>query len=184
MKENKFLKILCSYPVLLLMLYYFPFLGLCLIITRLFVYTKNRKVSTYLVVTGVVLLIPKVLDMIFKLISFDSNIIPYFNNIVTSSLYNGKFMRYSRFLIIIGILSIIISYIIEKVRASLDTKINDYMNQDINRTTEIRQKNDLIMQEKREDAKNTRMVKCPNCGHMNTVSKKVAKCSHCRAIIG
>ena len=40
MKEREIFKILTSIPVILIVLYFIPFLGVCLIIFRYFIYKK------------------------------------------------------------------------------------------------------------------------------------------------
>ena len=46
MKNNLFIKILCSVPVILVVLYFIPFLGICLLLFRRFVY-QNKTIKTY-----------------------------------------------------------------------------------------------------------------------------------------
>ena len=42
MSENKLFKLLASIPVILLCLYFIPFVGVCLIGLRYFVYRNNK----------------------------------------------------------------------------------------------------------------------------------------------
>ena len=46
MSENKFFKLLCSLPVVLIVLYFIPFLGICLILFRYYVYRGNKYYKT------------------------------------------------------------------------------------------------------------------------------------------
>ena len=46
MKNNLFIKILCSIPVILLFLYFIPFLGVCLILFRYFIYDNKKRIET------------------------------------------------------------------------------------------------------------------------------------------
>ena len=55
MRNNSIIKLLCSIPVILVVLYFIPFLGVCLLICRYIVYYYDRKrISTpyYLVSIG------------------------------------------------------------------------------------------------------------------------------------
>lgn len=63
MKNNLFIKILCSIPVILLFLYFIPFLSVCLILFRYFIYDNKKRIETpiYLIVCGVIILIPKLI---------------------------------------------------------------------------------------------------------------------------
>lgn len=89
MSENKFFKLLCSLPVVLIVLYFIPFLGICLILFRYYVYRGNKyyKTPALLFVCGILLLIPKLIDSIIKMLKLDNIEIPYLNSIITSDIY-------------------------------------------------------------------------------------------------
>ena len=65
MKNNIILKILLSIPIILIALYFIPFLGVCLIIFKLFVYGSKKSIitSVSLLIVGLLVLIPKVLSL-------------------------------------------------------------------------------------------------------------------------
>ena len=92
MRNNIFIKLLCSIPVILLMLYFIPFLGICLILFRLFVYSDKRKKSTPIIIliTGILCLLPKGIELLTNAINVDITKIPYLNDILTSDYYNIK----------------------------------------------------------------------------------------------
>lgn len=70
MKSNLLLKILSSLPIILITLYFIPFLGICLILFRYFIYINKKRISTPLILVGVglLILIPKVIYYIFNII--------------------------------------------------------------------------------------------------------------------
>ena len=185
MSENKFFKLLCSLPVVLIVLYFIPFLGICLILFRYYVYRGNKyyKTPTLLLVCGILLLIPKLTDSIIKMLKLDNVEIPYLNSIITSDIYT-KLLSYSKLLVTVGIIFLILSFIFRNVFNKLSNKVNsgirNYMEQDLKKDYEIRKENDMKMQEKREKAKNTHVVHCPYCGSDNMLTEQTGTCKFCR----
>lgn len=183
MKNNLFIKILCSIPVILVLLYFIPFLGVCLILFRAFVY-RNEKFKTYilLLVCGLLILIPKLIDLIMNMLK-DNIKIPYLDTIITSDIY-PELLNYSKRLIIISVVFIILSYIFNSIFNTLSSKLSsgimNYMEKDLQKDYEIRKENDLVMQEKREKAKNTHVVHCPYCGSDNLLTEQTGTCKFCR----
>ena len=182
MKNNLFIKILCSIPVILLFLYFIPFLGVCLILFRYFIYDNKKRIETpiYLIVCGVIILIPKLILSISSAVKYE---IPYFNDIFNSELYSINFIKYSKLLITVGVIFLILSFIFN----SLFNKIKNYLHTSISsyeqRTAKIQEKNDLIMKEKQMQAKNTHVVICSHCGASNMLTSTTGKCKYCRNII-
>lgn len=178
--EN-FIKILCSIPVILLVLYFIPFLGVILLITRYFVFQKKKVLNGLILVLvfAFIILIPKILYMIFDLIKYDYTNIPYFNDIISSSIYND-FLSYSKLLIIVGIVFLIISFLFNKLIEKVFSYLRSYIQKQDAKEERIMEKNNLLMQEKRERAKNTHVVKCPYCGADNMLTEKHGTCKFCR----
>lgn len=181
MNTNKMLKILSSLPIILLFLYFIPFIGICLIILRYFVYGTKKyfSVSIDLIATGLILLIPKLFNVCLKLLKID---IIEFNNIIASDIYL-KLIEYSKFIISVGIIFLIISTIFKNVFNKIQSYIKDYVNKQDKIMAEVSKQNDMEIKEKQEKAKNTRVVICPNCGADNIVTEKVGKCKYCRRTI-
>lgn len=186
MKNNIALKLLSSLPVILIMLYFMPFLGICLIILRYFIYDKKKRISTpiYIFICGILILIPKGLDLIFETAKIDINNIPYLNDIINSELYNVDFMKFSKRLIYVGIIFLIISCILKTIFDKVSNKLNsgfrNYIRETEKRDYEISKRNDMEIKMKQEKARNTSYVKCPNCGSDNLLSDKFGKCKYCR----
>ncbi len=185
MKQNIFIKLLASIPSILLFLYFIPFIGVCLILLRLFIY-NNKKVSTSVCLLSIGLLIisPILINKLLGLINIKNFNIPYLNDIVNSNLYNDKFISYSKLLISVSIIFLILSFVLKsvfnKISGKFNSEIRDYISRNEQREAEISQKNDLIMKEKREKAKNTHVVYCPYCGSDNMLTEKTGTCKFCR----
>lgn len=187
MRNNIFIKLLSSFPIILLMLYFIPFLGICLILFRLFVYSNKKKISTPLIIliTGIICLLPKGISLLTNVINVDITKIPYLNDILTSDYYNIKILEYSKLLITVGIIFIIMAYIFNmifsKVSSKLNNGITNYINETLKRDAEISKKNDMEIKIKQEKSKNTSYVKCPNCGSDNLLGEKFGTCEYCRS---
>ena len=99
---NRVLKFLCSIPIILILLYFIPFLGIILLIVRNFIYpnrNKKRGIITILIV-GIVLLIPKLVDYVLNLFNINNYI---FKEYITSNFYNNNIISLSKRLIIVSI---------------------------------------------------------------------------------
>ena len=180
MNENKILKILSSLPIILLVLYFIPFLGICLILLRYYVYrNKNYQLSIVLLICGLFLLIPEFLNSIIKTFKLTNIKVPYLNDIITSTIY-PKLLSYSKLLITVSIVFFILSLILKNLFNKLGNSLTNYMQQDLKKDYEIRKENDLKMQEKREKAKNTHVVHCPYCGSTNMLTEQTGICQFCR----
>ena len=180
-ENNILLKVLCSIPIILISLYFIPFLGICLIILRYFIYSnKMILMPLLLIIIGIIILVPKFLNSLLNLIKFDVNKIPYFNDIINSSLYSADFIKYSRLLLIVGVIFLIISAIFKSLLEKLESFISLYINNQIKQDALISEKNDMIMREKRDKARDTQVVYCPYCGADNMLTQKVGTCNYCR----
>ncbi len=184
MRENIFFKILCSFPIILLTLYFIPFLGVCLLLFRYYVYGFRHYYRTPMVVLicGLVILLPKLADYIFKLLKFS---IKGFDlkTFVLSSVYL-KAVRYARLLIILGVILLILSFIFKSLYLKLSNKLskafNSYVDEKKEMNYKIAQENDLKVREKQERAKNNHVVICPHCGASNMLSESTGRCKYCR----
>ena len=186
MKNNMLFKLLSSLPVILIALYFIPFLGVCLILLRYFIYDNKKRISTpmYIVGVGILILIPKVLNLILQVLKVNINTIPYFKDIINAQLYNVNFINYSKLLICIGVIFLIISFVLktifDKVSSRLNNGIRNYIRETQRRDAEISKQNDMQIKIKQEKAKNTSYVRCPNCGSDNLLGEKFGTCKYCR----
>ena len=182
MNYSKFLKVLSSYPVILIGLYFVPFLGVCLILLRHILYS-NKKYSTpiFLITSATIILIPKLISWILDLIKIE-NEVPYFNDIVKSDTYL-KLIDYSKFLLCLGVVLLIISIVLKNIMEKIKNTARNYINQKEIAEREISEKNDMKIKIKQEQAKNTRVVICSRCGADNMISEKTGTCKFCRSKI-
>lgn len=179
MKNNILVKVLCSLPIILIGLYFSRFLGICLIIFRLIAFKNKTKVSPYLILIGLILLIPKLLGNI------NLNI-PYLEDVLVSSQY-ASLLSYSKFLIIFGVILLMIEYLVYNVKNSLNSKLKQFSNKveqkiekDEQMHREIAKENDYKMKLRKEEVENTRLVSCPSCGAENLLKNGVGRCKYCR----
>ena len=106
-----FVKILLSLPVIFITLYFIPFLGICLLVVRLFINNrKNLFTSSIIFITGLLILIPKILNSVLNLIKID---IPFLNDIINNEFYNVNLIKYSKLLITIGVIFLLLTYVIK-----------------------------------------------------------------------
>ena len=111
MRNNIFVRIITSMPIILLTLYFIPVLGVILALFRGLVYKNVTKYSSIFIFIGFILLIPALVDFIMGLFSISSKDIPYLSNIMSSKFYTNDLIDYSKLLITIGVLYIIVSLI-------------------------------------------------------------------------
>ena len=184
--NSKFIKFLCCLPIILIFLYFLPFVGICLILLRAFVYKNKSKISTptILIGVGISIYIPKILNYLFELLNFNSYTIPYFENIISSKLYNNNFIDYSKYLITAGVILLIISFILKNIVQIVSNKINtgmqSYIKESVKQDVEKSNQNDMEIKNKQHKAKVSSYVKCPHCGSDNILSDKFGTCRYCR----
>ena len=178
MNSNNMLKILCSLPVILLFLYFVPLVGVCLIVLRCFTYRGSKKqfISNSLIIIGILILIPRIVG---EVVSFLKQDIHYLNDVLASDIYI-KLFDYSKFILIIGIILLIVSAIFKAVSNKISNIASSYLNNYQKEMTEVSKQNDMEIKLKQERAKTTRVVYCSNCGADNIVTEKVGKCKYCR----
>ena len=187
MKTNFLIKVLCSLPVILLGLYFIPFVGICLLILRYFIYSNRNKLSTYLLLIGmgVLVYVPKLLYSILDVIKYDGVLNSYLDKIVNSNLYSVDLINYGKFIIIVGVIFLIISVVLkqllEKVIHSINGMANNYISKSVESNAKISKENDMEIKVKQEKAKNTTYIKCPKCGADNIISEQFGECKYCRS---
>ncbi len=181
MSENKLFKLIASIPVILLCLYFIPFVGVCLIGLRYFVY-KNRKTYSApitLIVVGLICLIPTITDTVLELARININNIPYARQVIEIA-DELDFDEYAECLLTVGILTMIVVFATKKISEKIGRNVEKYIRAQEQAEREINEKNNLKIKEKQEAAKNTHFVKCPHCGGNNVIIGDIGKCKYCR----
>ena len=180
MNHSVFIKVLLSVPVILCALYFIPFLGVILLLTRFFLFKiSNYKISILLIFIGLLMLIPRGLQLLFNYISFSQNIKDLIDKIVTTDIYKHM-IGYSKLLITIGVLSILIVYILKILYRKASGTFWQYLNNQEKKHNEIIKQNDLLMKERKEQAQNTHLVTCASCGADTLLTSSVGTCKYCR----
>ena len=176
---NMFIKILLSLPVIFITLYFIPFLGICLLIVRLFVNNrKNLFTASIIFITGIVILIPKILNSFLNLTG-----VSFLNNIINNEFYNVNLIKYSKLLITIGVIFLLLTYVIKIIFNKFNNSLISYIKNVELQDEKISKENDLEMKIKREKMKTTNYVRCPYCGSDNFISFKTGRCQYCRRVI-
>lgn len=187
MRSNILVKLLCSIPIILLFLYLIPFLGVCLVFLRICLYDRSKKISTSfsLIIIAILFMLPKGLEGILNIFKLD---ITFFDiqSIVQGDMYI-KMFGYSKFLFGLGIVFFLLEMIIRSFtgRAVDHSKnfVRSYIEKQEKRDAEIAERNDLIIKQQQEKAKNTHSVRCLRCGSDNLIVGKVGNCKYCREMI-
>lgn len=164
---NIVIKLITSLPVILIIMYFIPILGIILSIFKIIAF-KNKRLSFSIALTiiGVLLFI------------FDRYDLQEYVTFV--NLFEYDILNYSKSLIILGVCLILSSYVLTTISSKLHNGIFKYINKLEQMDYEISSKNDMKMKIKQEKARNTHHVKCPSCGADNLVSDKISKCKYCR----
>lgn len=186
------IRTICSLPVILLAIYFIPFLGVLLLITRLFIYSgkKLNRTPSILITIGILAYVPKFVNYVLGLIKFDASKIPYFNDIITSKMYTGDVIKFANRLFIYSAILIIVFYFLNKLKLKVNGLFSqgqnfarNYIENQEKRNDEISRKNDLLMKEKREIAENSKVISCPYCGAETLLTSKTGTCKYCRRSI-
>jgi len=184
MKSNTLLKTLLSVPTILIFLYFIPFIGVCLVITRYILYRKQNGLSffKFLIVAGILMFIPKLIFELLNIISFNNEIVIKLKECVDSDIYLNL-MNYGKRILSLGIILFIILMIIDKMINSAKSKFMSFYKEKEKQRIEISKANDLKIKQQQENARNTHVVYCPNCGASNMVIGKHSRCKYCRSHI-
>lgn len=136
-----------------------------------------------LIIVGILIYLPIVIGEILEIANLKSDTIPYLNEILDSSMYI-ELVSYSKLILTVGIIFLVISLILKKVFDKTSNFIKSYAMSSISAhektMAEVSKQNDMEIKLKQERAKNTHVVYCPHCGADNMLTAKVGKCKYCR----
>ena len=179
---NWFVKIIASIPIILVALYFFPFLGVCFLILRFLISDVEKKKRLVLVffALGMIILIPLILDKVLQFLKLKNDSIPFLREIVGAEIYKINFIKYSKRLMIIAVILVIITVVTNIVGRKIGLSIGNYFRRQEELEKEYSKENDLKMKIKREKAKSTSFVRCPYCGADNIITEKIGVCQYCR----
>jgi len=178
MIQRNILKFLCSVPVIIIIGYFIPFLGICLLIASCFVHRprKSHFINIAIIIVGVLFLIPKGLNE-FKIS------VPYLSDFGNLEIYSN-IASHGEFLVTAGIIFLILSFIFKKFLYKLRGLFNTFLNRSIvtnaKMHAEVSRENDMKMKIQKEASKNTNVIYCPSCGADNIFTGPIGTCKYCR----
>ena len=176
MLKSDLLKVLFSLPIILVVFYFTPFLGIIMLIARKFIIGKSKyPIGMIFIAITTIIVIPKFINYIFGLLNINN--ISYIDDILNSDIYPVLLSR-AKLLFILGIIALIASAISKKLRTSAINGITSYF-KSMQEDEGVFEDNDLLTNEKQE--KNTHFVKCPNCGTNNVIHGENGKCAFCKS---
>lgn len=196
-------KILCSLPVILLALYFIPFVGICLLMFRLIYdaintpkYKRKSSTITYFSANifyfGLLLILPDLVYRILKYFKINGDFLKYLDDFVNIDIYI-KLYGYGKKLLLIGVIAYIISILaktlFDKSSSTIQKKISDKITNTYNKSTqnsaeEQRQKEseqqerlNKKLEEYKKEKSNNENNKCPYC--RSKVDKNLKTCPNC-----
>lgn len=179
-----FTKVMCSLPIILLALYFFPIAGVLLILVRNLVYKqKNIFTSICFILISFCIYIPKLLYFLYTLFHFNNLFGEYLYTIVKSSIYSISLLRYANFLFFLGIFLLFFVLLLKRLFTKLENIIYLCFKISEEKNYKVDSENDLLMKEKRERAQNRRVVYCKKCGADNIITPDDCTCRYCRSEI-
>jgi len=186
MKGNFWIRLLTSLPIILLLLYYLPFLGICLLLFRYFFSRLKMRFFTsfFLLVFGLVLLIPNGILMISRLIEKDIVKSLYLTDVVNSLFYQDSVIGYAKLLLTLGTLFSLFSALLSRIFNRGKSLVRAIFKDQEKKRLEIFEKNDMLIKERQEKARNTHVVICPYCGADLMLTESTGTCKYCRRKIG
>ena len=186
---NKITKILCSVPVILILLYFLPPLGVLVFLARYLFYGNRHFFRAPICITlcaGIIAL-PYGLEQLLRLLHVEANI-PYLYDILNWEHYQDL-LSFARFSFIVAVIILIVTSLLRKLIDTLSSKISQFIGQYYaerqQRDDAITKENDLKLKEKAltSKQKTPHVVKCPHCGKTNSIIGTVGKCKSCRSAI-
>ncbi len=182
----KLMKFLCSIPVILLLLYFLPPLGVIVFLARYLVYGDRHffRAPVVIAIVSLILLIPQGLYLANQ--NFNLNLsVPFLNEVIDSNIY-PKLADYAKFSFIVAIIILIVTYLLRSFLGGLSAKfsqlLSSYFSAKQAEEERIAKENDLKLKEKAltSKQKTPHVVKCPHCGKSNSIIGTVGECISCR----
>ncbi len=173
-------KILFSIPVILIIAYLIPVLGVILIIARQIIFKKKwYNTSAYLIGTAICIYLFKIINEISKLLGIE---IVTLNSIINSEIYISL-MDYANTLLIIGIIFLVVSSLLTKLGEKLGNMFRSVLQKHEKQQYQIQKENNMKIQEMKLKSQNTGVVICKNCGAENILTDTTGICAYCRTAL-
>lgn len=185
----KIANILFSIPIILLLLFFLPPLGVIVLLARYAVLGVRHffRAPVTIVAIGLIIALPFGLDWLIKAVHADITI-PFLSDIVNWEYY-PKLLDFAKFSIIVAIIVLIVTILLRNLISAISGKVSrligGYYSDMQKRDTAIAKENDLKLKEKAIESKQKtpHVVKCPHCGKTNSIIGTVGECKACRSAI-
>lgn len=183
MSESKYLRILCSLPVILIALYFFRFWGLIIVFLRYCMYKEKDifKAPIVLFIVGIIFVLPK---LVFNVLNF-FKVKVHILDVLVHNDYYSKVLGYGKYLVTMGIIIFVIVFIVKCIIDlinSIEAALKR-INETPERSHEIKiirpreEEPEVIEVEKKHEK---HIVECPYCGETVTIDGEFAVCKFCR----
>lgn len=185
----KITKILFSIPVILLLLFFLPPLGVIVLLARYVVFGNRHfyRAPISIIAVSAILALPFGLNWLLE--TTHANIaIPYLSEILNWEYY-PKLLDFAKFSFIVAIVVLVASILLRNLINTISSKISQFISgyySDMQcRDEAIAKENDYKLKAKAIESKQKtpHVVKCPHCGKTNPITGTVGKCSSCRSAI-
>jgi hypothetical protein len=177
-------KLICSLPVLVILLYFVPPLGVILTIGRYFIYGNYRyyRVPAALLIIACLCLVPRLYELLQN--NF-GNHIPAIQPLIDFRAHElfPKITTFGRFTAIMSIILLFLSQILRNFIGRASAAINLMQKASVKDTNPSKTKSTLTHDnpaKHQTDQTTPHVVKCKNCGAATQIIGTVGKCKSCR----
>ena len=169
-------QIILNIPIIIIITYFIPWLGILLALIRVCLDFHAKRLIYTLLIASIFL---QLTNLFFKSTDFSSITTINTQEIISSSLYLN-IINFSKALFIVGIIMWIILSLKKAIYAKVTNGIFEWIQKEMQVEELIKKENNLKIQEKQLQAKNTHVTKCKYCGADNILKEKIGICKYCR----
>lgn len=178
--KNKFIKFLCSIPVILIATYFSVFIGVCLLVLRVCI-TKNEKIFTVpvtLFLIGLLLVLSKNFTSMFKGLEF-----PYISPNTVNDVLN-KLPGFGKTLMILSVVYFVIAVLVKGIILIIAAFASFLALRAISKEVKEREEKEEKPNEEREvEPIEIHIMECPNCGSTVKFKGKQGTCKYCKSVV-
>ena len=178
--KSKFIKFICSIPVILIVTYFSTFIGVCLLILRVCI-TKKEKLFTVpvtLFLIGLLLVLSKNFTDMFKGLE-----IPHISPNTVSDVLN-RLPSFGKTLMILSVVYFIIAVIVKGILAIISALVAFLALKAISNEVKKHEEKDEKEEEKTEvEPVEIHIIECPNCGATVKFKGKQGTCKYCKSVV-
>ena len=175
--KSKFIKFICSIPVILIVTYFSTFIGVCLLILRVCT-TKKEKLFTVPVTLFLIGLL-LVLSKNFKDI-FDGLELAYMSPNTLSNFIN-RLPGFGKTLMILSVVYFIIAAIVKGILAIITALIAFFTLKAISNEVKKHEEKEEKEEEIEVEPVEIHIMECPNCGSTVKFKGRKGTCKYCKS---